>query len=197
MPTADGKPEKAAKTGKPAKAAKAGGPVEPSHPLHGQQVVLRPYRPADFDRLGEILAEPSVARWWGPVTPAGPAADWVEPDDQVVLVIEFDGAIVGSIQFLEELTDDYRSASIDVFLTSAVQGRGLGPDAIRAVARYLIGERGHHRLTIDPATANARAIRAYARVGFRPVGVMRQYERGADGTWHDGLLMDLLADELT
>jgi len=25
---------------------------------------------------------------------------------------------------------------------------------------------------------------------------MRQYERGADGTWHDGLLMDLLADEL-
>ena len=29
------------------------------------------------------------------------------------------------------------------------------------------------------------------------VGVMRNYERGVDGTWHDGLLMDLLADELT
>jgi aminoglycoside 6'-N-acetyltransferase len=26
--------------------------------------------------------------------------------------------------------------------------------------------------------------------------VMRNYERGLDGTWHDGLLMDLLADEL-
>jgi aminoglycoside 6'-N-acetyltransferase len=25
---------------------------------------------------------------------------------------------------------------------------------------------------------------------------MRSYERGADGTWHDGLLMDLLAAEL-
>lgn len=35
-----------------------------------------------------------------------------------------------------------------------------------------------------------------ATVGFRPVGVMRRYERGADGDWHDGLLMDLLADEL-
>jgi len=33
-------------------------------------------------------------------------------------------------------------------------------------------------------------------VGFRPVGVMRRYERGADGTFHDGLLMDLLAEEL-
>jgi hypothetical protein len=25
---------------------------------------------------------------------------------------------------------------------------------------------------------------------------MRQYELGLDGAWHDGLLMDLLADEL-
>jgi aminoglycoside 6'-N-acetyltransferase len=25
---------------------------------------------------------------------------------------------------------------------------------------------------------------------------MRQYERGPDGTWHDGLLMDLLPAEL-
>ena len=39
--------------------------------------------------------------------------------------------------------------------------------------------------------------RVQAVVGFRPVGVMRRYERGPDGTWHDGMLMDLLADELT
>ena len=46
-----------------------------------------------------------------------------------------------------------------------------------------------------PPTTSA-AIRCYAKVGFRPVGVLRRYERGLDGTWHDGLLMDLLADEL-
>jgi hypothetical protein len=34
-------------------------------------------------------------------------------------------------------------------------------------------------------------------VGFRPVGIMRAYERGRDGSFHDGLLMDLLAGELT
>jgi aminoglycoside 6'-N-acetyltransferase len=33
------------------------------------------------------------------------------------------------------------------------------------------------------------------KVGFRPVGVMRACERGVDGTWHDGLLMDLLRGE--
>jgi len=26
---------------------------------------------------------------------------------------------------------------------------------------------------------------------------MRRYERGADGSWHDGLLMDLLREELS
>ena len=64
------------------------------------------------------------------------------------------------------------------------------------LARYLIQERGHHRLTIDPAVDNAAAIRAYEKVGFRAVGVMRSYERGPDGTFHDGLLMELLAGEL-
>ena len=57
-------------------------------------------------------------------------------------------------------------------------------------------ERGHHRLVIDPAASNARAIRAYEAVGFKPVGIMRMYERGPDGTFHDGLLMDLLTEDL-
>jgi len=42
-----------------------------------------------------------------------------------------------------------------------------------------------------------RAIRTYTSLGFKPVGVMRRYEQGPDGTWHDGLLMDLLAEELS
>jgi aminoglycoside 6'-N-acetyltransferase len=77
-----------------------------------------------------------------------------------------------------------------------VAGTGPGTEALRLPARHLVEERGHHRLTIDPAVANTRAIRAYEKVGFRPVGVMRQYERGPDGTWHDSLLMDMLASEL-
>jgi aminoglycoside 6'-N-acetyltransferase len=65
------------------------------------------------------------------------------------------------------------------------------------MARYLVDERGHHRLVIDPAADNVAAIRCYSSVGFRPVGVMRSYERDVDGCgWHDGLLMDLLAPEL-
>ena len=64
------------------------------------------------------------------------------------------------------------------------------------VCRYLFDERGHHRITIDPAADNVHAIAAYEKVGFRKVGVMRRYERGPDGTFHDGVLLDLLPEEL-
>jgi aminoglycoside 6'-N-acetyltransferase len=72
----------------------------------------------------------------------------------------------------------------------------VGTDAVWTLARHLIADHGHHRLVIDPAADNAAAIACYRKVGFRPVGVMRRYEQGPDGDWHDGLLMDLLADEL-
>ncbi|MES1239578.1 MAG: GNAT family protein, partial [Chloroflexota bacterium] len=96
----------------------------------------------------------------------------------------------------EEPDEDYRHASIDIFVSTRFQDRGLGTDALRTLVRYLIDVRGHHRLTIDPAASNARAIRSYEKVGFKPVGIMRRYERGKDGTYHDGLLMDLLAEDL-
>ena len=96
----------------------------------------------------------------------------------------------------DEEDPTYRSVGLDIFLTTPLHGQGLGREALRlAIAHYL--ERGHHRFTIDPAADNERAIRCYAAVGFKPVGVMRNYERVDDGPWHDGLLMDLLADELT
>lgn len=164
--------------------------------LSGDLVRLRPVRAGDGQRFAAIFAEPSVARWWT-LAPGGAAADWLEDGDQVILAIEVDGAVLGSIQFSEVDEPGYRSAGIDLFLATDAQGHGYGTDAVRTVARYLIQDRGHHRLTIDPAAANERAIHVHHKVGFRPVGIMRAYERDSDGTWHDGLLMDLLADELT
>ena len=109
---------------------------------------------------------------------------------------EVDGTVAGLIQFSEELEPKYRHASIDLFLDPALHGRGIGTEAVRRVVRQLVDERGHHRITVDPAAANAAAIRAYEKAGFGPVGVMRNYERDVDGGgWHDGLLMELLAGD--
>jgi aminoglycoside 6'-N-acetyltransferase len=112
-----------------------------------------------------------------------------------VYAIERDGRLVGAIQSAEETDPEFRHAAIDLFLDDTAQGQGVGPAAIRVLARKLIDEDGHHRITIDPAASNEAAIRCYSKAGFKPVGITRQSERGPDGTWHDGLLMDLLADE--
>lgn len=117
-------------------------------------------------------------------------------DEEKALAIELDGELIGLIQYHEEDEPAFRHAGIDLFLTAHAHGQGLGTDAVRTLARYLTEERGHHRLTIDPAADNAAAIRAYEKVGFRPVGPMREHWRSPDGTWHDGLLMDLLAGDL-
>jgi aminoglycoside 6'-N-acetyltransferase len=166
-------------------------------PLDGRAVHLRPAEPADAAAFAAILTDPTVHPWWQAADPAADARELAERDDSVVVwAIEVDGAIVGIIQAHEETEPRYRHAGIDIVLAASAQDRGLGSDAVRTVARWLIEARGHHRLTIDPAASNERAIRAYSRVGFRPVGLMRRYEGDLDGSWHDGLLMDLLADEL-
>lgn len=158
-------------------------------------MVLRPVQAGDKVKLTEIFSDPEVARWWG--DPAVSVRDALNVEEGGShFVIELDGETVGFIQSYEEDDPMYRHASLDISLGSPWLGKGLGRDALRALAHYLIEERGHHRLTIDPAAHNTRAIKAYESVGFKPVGLMRQYERGPDGEWHDGLLMDMLANEL-
>jgi aminoglycoside 6'-N-acetyltransferase len=155
---------------------------------------LRPLAKGDEAELLRIRRTPEVLRWWDEPEPDFP---WDEPES-TILTIEVDGRVAGLIQYREETEPKYRHAAIDLFLDPALHGRGIGSEALRRVVRELFEERGHHRVTIDPATENAAAIRAYEKVGFKPVGVMRKHERdtGGDG-WHDSLLMDLLAGELT
>lgn len=162
--------------------------------LRGPRVTLRPPTPEDAARLGPIRDEPEVVSRWGRLEP-GELREFLA--DLGTFVIEADGEVIGALQFAEEPDPMYRHAGIDIYLTASQHNRGLGTEAVAVLARHLFRERGHHRVTIDPAADNVAAIRAYEKVGFRPVGVMREYERGPDGEWHDGLLMDLLAGELT
>lgn len=164
--------------------------------IDGERVTLRPLRASDAPTLAEAGAHPDVARWWPSITEEELVAKAEGRDDVEAFAIEHEGELVGMAQVWENPDADFRYANIDLFLDKRFHGRGLGRDAVRILARWLVDERGHHRLTIDPALANERAVRAYEAAGFKPVGVLRRYWRGPDGQWHDGLLLDLLAEEL-
>lgn len=164
--------------------------------LHGERVTLRPLAESDLPRIAAIIAHPEVEPWWTYHDEARLHRELFEDPEVVAFAVEVDGDVVGVIEYYEETDPDYRHAGIDIALDpECCVGQGLGPDALRTLIRYLFDEHGHHRIIIDPAVANERAVAAYAKVGFKPVGVMRQYERDAAGTWHDNLLMDLLRDE--
>jgi aminoglycoside 6'-N-acetyltransferase len=156
------------------------------------ELVLRPLAAGDERELLRIHGTPEVMRWWDLPDDAFP---WDEPES-TRLTIEVDGTVAGLIQFSEELEPKYRHAEIDLFLDPALHGRGVGTAAVRCVVGHLVDERGHHRITIDPAVDNSAAVRAYEKAGFRPVGVMRRSERDVGGGgWHDSLLMEFLAGE--
>jgi aminoglycoside 6'-N-acetyltransferase len=174
--------------------------------IDGEVVRLRPAEVTDGPRFTEVLQTPEVARGWSDShDESGGVSEQVRellapaPGTSTFAILakgEPGEPVAGFVQCSEEPDPQYRHAGIDIAVHPDWHGRGIGTDAVRTLARYLVTERGHHRLVIDPAAANEIAIRSYRKVGFRPVGIMRRYERGADGTFHDGLLMDLLAEEL-
>lgn len=168
-------------------------------PLASERLRVRAATPEDLPGFARLLAHPSVASWWGadPLPEVTELVGGGDPNVQVVAVSRAsDDEVIGMAYIGEEPDPGYRHGTLDVTLAAGAQDRGLGTELVRLLAGWMIDVRGHHRLTIDPAADNARAIACYRKVGFREVGVMRAYERRDDGRWHDGLLMDLLAHEL-
>jgi aminoglycoside 6'-N-acetyltransferase len=156
------------------------------------EIELRPLTEEDADEILRIVRIPEVAHRWDEPDDGFPFED----EESTRFAIVVDGQVAGMVQFWEETDPKYRHAGIDLFIDPAFHNRGIGTEVVRRVVRMLIDEHGHHRITIDPAADNAAAIRAYEKVGFKPVGVLRQYERDTGGGgWHDGLLMELLASD--
>ena len=155
--------------------------------LEGERVTLHGLTNDEVVRVAEMNALPQVARWWAPRNPGDIRSKLVE-DDQACWVVQRDREIVGYVQAHEETHLEFRHAGVDLILHPDVQSRGLGREVVRPVCHYLFVSRGQHRIVIDPAQANVRAIRCYEAVGFRRVGILRSYwwdhveERWADAS---------------
>jgi aminoglycoside 6'-N-acetyltransferase len=153
--------------------------VQPT--LTDAELELRPFVADDAPQLEAIFAEAEVKRWW-------PVPDYERDSGWTVLR---DGVLSGWFEYHEESYEWYPSVAFDIALAVSLHGHGYGRRVMELGVTYFMA-RGHHRFTVDPNAANERAIRSYEAVGFRRVGVMRAYERSAEGGWNDGLLMELI-----
>ncbi|WP_439626208.1 GNAT family N-acetyltransferase [Shinella sp.] len=155
-------------------------------PLDPARIGFSPVGEKHYPLLLAWLNEPHVREWWGdPDEEIGFIRDMVEGRDTTrPFVITLDGEPVGYIQvwFLghhqnEEWTKDNpwllelapEAVGVDLSIGHADKlSQGIGSAALTAFVAYLRGL-GHETIIIDPDPANARAVRAYAKAGFRPV----------------------------
>jgi aminoglycoside 6'-N-acetyltransferase len=137
--------------------------------VRGRLTTIRPADDRDVSLLVRWHADPDVARYWDDETfTADEIRARLERTDVDAYVVEADGEPVGYLQAWWEEHEPLRGG-LDMFLAPHARGRGLGPDAARAVARHLIDGRGWTQVTVDPYAWNEAAIRAWHRAGFELV----------------------------
>jgi aminoglycoside 6'-N-acetyltransferase len=127
--------------------------------IRGTLTVLRPATSDDVERLVTWHDDPEVARFWDDehFTPAE-MRERLARDGVDAWIVEAGGEPVGYLQV--------HSAGIDMFLVPAARGRGLGPDAARAMTAHLLDDCGWERVTVDPYLWNEHAVRAWRKAGF-------------------------------
>jgi aminoglycoside 6'-N-acetyltransferase len=131
--------------------------------LHRRLTDVRPATADDVDMLVAWHADPDVSRYWDNETfTREEMLERLGREDVDAFVVESGDRPVGYLQVWREGDE----GGIDMFLVPDARGRGLGPDAARAVARHLRDERGWAQVTVDPYVWNEPAIRAWRRAGF-------------------------------
>ncbi len=134
--------------------------------VRGRLTTVRPAAEEDADLLVRWHADPDVARYWDDeVFTRDEMLERLRRPDVEAFVIEEGAHPVGYLQVWAEGGE----GGLDMFLVPDARGRGLGPDAARAVALHLRSARGWSRVTVDPYLWNGVALRAWRRAGFRDV----------------------------
>lgn len=161
----------------------------PQPELRGPLVVLRDPRETDVEPLAAVLAEPEVAVWWVGYTPERVREELVE-HPETTRIIEVEGRTAGALIVLRGDDPEYPTTIMHIFLSTAFRGRRIGEESLALAIRHEFAE-GITRITLDPNVGNEGAIRSYERLGFRRIGILRDYQVRPGGTLEDALFLDL------
>ena len=149
------------------------------------EIAFRSVTPPDLPLIRRWMDGAHWREWWGdPDTELGQVRDMIEGRDSTrPFIFELDGEPSGYIQmwyvrdarcepwqteapWVNWLPEE--AIGVDLSIGPAPQlSRGLGSAVLAAFVARLRAQ-GHADIFIDPDPANARAIRAYTKAGFRP-----------------------------
>jgi len=160
-------------------------PVE----LRGPFVTLRTPLESDVEPLLAVLNEPEVAYWWVGYDAERIREEFLRAPGEG-RIIDVGGAAIGGMLILRSDDPEYPTTVMHIFISTAYRGRRIGEEALALAIRHEFSE-GITRVTLDPNAKNVGAIRSYERLGFRRVGILRDYQLRESGALDDALFMDL------
>ncbi len=165
--------------------------------------MLRPWRIEDVPTVAAACRDPEIARWLAlvpqPYTEEN-ARVYIEdcidaPEDRCPFAITdaSTGDVIGSIDMR---INRLLTGHVGYWVAAEARGRGVAPDALRALSRWAIEELevGRVELVTDPE--NVASQRVAEKAGFQREGTLRSILLDRDGSRRDGVMFSLLPDEL-
>jgi RimJ/RimL family protein N-acetyltransferase len=135
------------------------------------ELQLRPYREADFDRacsIRNLESEESRERFRKGLSSSG---TWGE--HYLHLAIDLDGELVGDVQLRKcDATRPQGAWEMGLDIAPELQGRGFGTTALSLVTEYAFSN-GAHRVEGSTDESNMAMRRAFEKAGWKFEGVLK------------------------
>lgn len=183
-------------------------PPGPEVALTGATVVVRPVDPVrdaprlfaalDDDRVwAHLTGRPHDAHEWELELTRRAAAGW----QSWVVELRRDGfgravgSVVGTSSYLEVAVADARLEIGSTAYAPDVWASRVNPETKLLLLQYAFDTLGAGRVQLKTDIRNHRSAQAIARLGASFEGVLRRYQRRADGSVRDTLLFSILAEQ--
>ncbi|WP_067436276.1 GNAT family N-acetyltransferase [Nocardioides jensenii] len=176
-------------------------------PVRTERLTLRPATFEDAEATWRFRSLPEVGQW---ITRAATDHDayvhwFMHPDSiDLTIVIELDGEVIGDLML--RVFDPWAQAEVREAAAGTQAelgwslhpdhgGRGYATEAVRAALALCFERLGLRRVTAECFAENEASWRLMERLGMRREAHTVKDSLHRDGTWRDGLLYAILAEE--
>jgi putative acetyltransferase len=158
----------------------------------GREVTVRFLTPEDKERLSELFASMSdeALKWGMPPYTKDVIERWINNIPNLIpIVAETNNRLVGYATIFKYPHPRRKGVSdLGMYLHQDYHNVGLGT-ALLTFLLDLAKKQGVHRIGLHVIADNAIAIHLYEKFGFKIEGVMKEAYFGADGKYHDEIVM--------
>jgi RimJ/RimL family protein N-acetyltransferase len=158
--------------------------------VHGEGLVLRPWRSEDHAAVLAAYEDPAIRRWHARTMTPDEAHEYIarwatrwRTETGAGWAIEDGDKVAGQVS-LRTIDLHEGLAEVSYWLLPAARGRGTASRALRTLTGWAFGELGLHRIEVLHSTRNEASCRVAEAAGYGVEGTRRSEAKHADG-WHD------------